>query len=385
MTITRGKTHSTANARAQPPAVATRTRSKAPFQEMLTVIKPTRTMPRKKINKISRVPVIKKDDGSREKLEHFRKVFKDPPNAAEIEDDSFIPAGYNYDYVGVKAKPEGKRFRPLQFYNSCSNCEEIFVATIFLCKGIYDMSRLEEDSFIFNLARSSPVFKDLAWQLAKIPSMQGVTAQALYQRIIEERNSLDEWIKTASGDVWQETRMSEMAALMAGMDVAIRRRDKEQRAELDEMKGHEFGQVTAGNQQHSKTTKTDTLAARVQAHLPTPTEPRIPESQVLKTPESTEDPYPPSIDYWDDPLSDINLRGESTVSSHGDDRAALKEHIEDLEERNHQLAAQVRDANALVEQLQARVERLESLYGPIGGRFDRLERSSSESHAYNGC
>ncbi|KAF9921020.1 hypothetical protein FBU30_008991, partial [Linnemannia zychae] len=171
------------------------------------------------------------------KRDYFLKVFKDPPNAEELSTRRSI----NSNITAItQGESSNRTCRLLQFNTSCTNFENIFKAVLFLYTHIPEKAHLEDESFVFGLTKDSPSFKDLAAGLASTePSLCGVTAHALislYERIIKERNALDDFLIVATGLSWTDTRMSDMALTLAETDRELRDRENRQLATRNEAK-----------------------------------------------------------------------------------------------------------------------------------------------------
>ncbi|KAF9915465.1 hypothetical protein FBU30_001949 [Linnemannia zychae] len=131
-------------------------------------------------------------------------------------------------------------FRLLQFNSSCTNCENIFKAVMFLQVRLPEKAHLLDETYVFGFTKDSPSFKDLATELReKEPSLRGVTPLALlslYERIIKERKALDEFLAKATGFSWTDTRMSDMALDLVNTDRELRDRDNRQQASKSDAK-----------------------------------------------------------------------------------------------------------------------------------------------------
>ncbi|KAF9150099.1 hypothetical protein DFQ26_001694, partial [Actinomortierella ambigua] len=131
-------------------------------------------------------------------------------------------------------------FRLLQFNASCTNCENIFKAVVFLHTRLRDKAHLDDETFQFGFTKDSSSFKDLTAELRSVePSLRNVTPQALvslYDRIIKERKALDDFLVVATGFSWTDTRMSDMAQELMNVDKDLREREIRQHSSKSDAK-----------------------------------------------------------------------------------------------------------------------------------------------------
>ncbi|KAG0025322.1 hypothetical protein BGZ81_007242, partial [Podila clonocystis] len=174
-----------------------------------------------------------------QKREYYARIFKDPPNAAKLMNrvaltepsrtvEGSVPAVANNDGVLNGA------FRLLQFNSSGTNCENIFKAVFFLHNNLRERAHLQDEDYHFGLTKEGSGFKELAADLAKAEStLRGVTSGALhslYERIVQDRKKLDDFISVSTGDVWTDTQMSDLAQELVSVDKDIKERDNRRKA-----------------------------------------------------------------------------------------------------------------------------------------------------------
>ncbi|KAK5797010.1 hypothetical protein F5H01DRAFT_359395 [Linnemannia elongata] len=151
----------------------------------------------------------------------------------------FIVASDTYDAASQEVSSSGS-FRSLQLNNSCTNCENIFKAVLFLHNRIPEKAHLQDEAYQFGFTKDSASFKELAAELGSIePSLRGVTPLALvslYERIIKERKALN-------------TRMSDMAQSLVESDRELRDRENRQQAAKSEVKKQQVSEAQAVEQQ----------------------------------------------------------------------------------------------------------------------------------------
>ena len=140
-------------------------------------------------------------------------------------------------------------FRLLQFNSSGTNCENIFKAVLFLRNNLRERAHLQDDNYHFGLSKEGPGFKELATDLAKAEStLRGVTAGALhslYERIVQDRKKLDDFIATSTGDAWKGTQLSDLAQELVSVDTDIKDRDNRRKAAKDGVKEESIAKAQA--------------------------------------------------------------------------------------------------------------------------------------------
>ncbi|KAF9131713.1 hypothetical protein BGW39_001398 [Mortierella sp. 14UC] len=188
-----------------------------------------------------------------QKRDHYLKVFRDPPNAEELMRRTVTPsASDTYDAANQEVFSSGP-FRSLQFNNSCTNCENIFKAVLFLHNRIPEKAHLQDETYQFGFTKDSASFKELAAELGSIePSLRSVTPLALvslYERIIKERKALSDFLVVATGFTWTDTRMSDMALSLVESDRELRDRENQQQATKSEAKKQEVSKALAVERQ----------------------------------------------------------------------------------------------------------------------------------------
>ncbi|KAK5797026.1 hypothetical protein F5H01DRAFT_359475 [Linnemannia elongata] len=164
----------------------------------------------------------------------------------------FIAASDTYDAASQEVSSNGP-FRSLQLNNSCTNCENIFKAVLFLHNRIPEKAHLQDEAYQFGFTKDSASFKELAAELGSIePSLRGVTPLALvslYERIIKERKALSDFLVMATGFTWTDTRMSDMAQSLVETDRELRDRENRQQAAKSEVKKQQVTEAQAVEQQ----------------------------------------------------------------------------------------------------------------------------------------
>ncbi|KAG0066918.1 hypothetical protein BGZ89_006749 [Linnemannia elongata] len=173
-----------------------------------------------------------------EKIAYYHKVFKDPPNTAQlmrriaetVNDGG--PSGS--DQAGSTSTG---RFRLLQLTEKGINVEHIFKAMIYLRDAVRQKARLDDETFVFSRSMYSPAFKELAAELGTIESsLRGVTAQALhslYERMVYERTNLNKYLMVATGDKWSDTQLSLIAQELVDIDFEIQERETKQKEAVE--------------------------------------------------------------------------------------------------------------------------------------------------------
>ncbi|KAF9418284.1 hypothetical protein BGZ94_009727, partial [Podila epigama] len=174
-----------------------------------------------------------------DKKRYFKKVFKDPPDAAALI-NRVLPSGQPPSDRAVD-DVQGRNsstFRLLQFNNNCPNTENIFRAAYYLRDALWKRARLEDEHFVFARSHDSVEFKSMAAELGTIePTLQGVSSQALHslhERLVKERNALDAFEMTMTGDKWKGTELATIAVDIAYTDKMIREREARQKAPRNE-------------------------------------------------------------------------------------------------------------------------------------------------------
>ncbi|KAK3835027.1 MAG: hypothetical protein J3R72DRAFT_451708, partial [Linnemannia gamsii] len=157
-----------------------------------------------------------------EKLMHFQKVFRDPYSAGRLLARPFVPVNIT---ATVKELEEGAHGgeeegdavsrRPFQRYQSGSNCETIFLGTLFL------RNQLRHLAHVLNRHRWRTIparyLTALTAHIVKTEaSLQHVKKNQLaklYDRMVADRKELDSFIKDSRGTtaVWTETILSGLA------------------------------------------------------------------------------------------------------------------------------------------------------------------------------
>ncbi|KAK5797023.1 hypothetical protein F5H01DRAFT_359450 [Linnemannia elongata] len=164
----------------------------------------------------------------------------------------FIAASDTYNAASREVSSNGP-FRSLQLNNSCTNCENIFKAVLFLHNRIPEKAHLQDEAYQFGFTKDSASFKELAAELGSIePSLRGVTPLALvslYERIIKERKALSDFLVMATGFTWTDTRMSDMAQSLVESDRELRDRENRQQAAKSEVKKQQVSEAQAVEQQ----------------------------------------------------------------------------------------------------------------------------------------
>lgn len=220
-----------------------------------------------------------------QKRDHYLKVFRDPPNAEELMRrtvtpcSSFLPSlsffvwnqnafssylflassslcsiavSNAYDAASQEVSSSGP-FRSLQFNSSCTNCENIFKAVLFLHNRIPEKAHLQDETYQFGFTKDSASFKELAAELGSIePSLRNVTPLALvslYEKIIKERKALSDFLVIATGFTWTDTRMSDMALSLVENDRELRDRENRQQAAKSEAKKQQVSEALAVERQ----------------------------------------------------------------------------------------------------------------------------------------
>ncbi|KAH7054846.1 hypothetical protein BKA57DRAFT_452394 [Linnemannia elongata] len=151
-----------------------------------------------------------------------------------------------HDAVSQEVSLSGP-FRSLQFNNSCTNCENIFKAVLFLHNRIPEKAYLQDETYQFGFTKDSASFKELAAELGSIePSLRNVTPLALvslYEKIIKERKALSDFLAMATGFTWTDTRMSDMALSLVENDRELRDRENRQQAVKSEAKRQQVSEA----------------------------------------------------------------------------------------------------------------------------------------------
>ena len=133
----------------------------------------------------------------------------------------------------VVASTSKSQFRGLQFHDS-KNASRIYLAVRFLRDHLRDRAQLDDDNFHFSTASDGGDFKHLIVDLEQeVPMLKGVTAYALrsmYAEIVDKRRELEEFLRTATGDPWASTRLSDMAWDLVLMDDEMRARQERKAA-----------------------------------------------------------------------------------------------------------------------------------------------------------
>lgn len=140
-------------------------------------------------------------------------------------------------------------FRLFQFNSSGTNCENIFKAVFFLCNNLRGRAHLQDDDYHFTLTKEGPGFKELATDLAKAESsLRGVTSGALhslYERIVQDRKKLDNFLAVSTGDGWTGTQLSDLAQELVSIDNDIKERDNRRKAVKKGVKEESIAQAQA--------------------------------------------------------------------------------------------------------------------------------------------
>ncbi|KAF9551970.1 hypothetical protein EC957_000088 [Mortierella hygrophila] len=188
-----------------------------------------------------------------QKRDHYLKVFRDPPNAEELMRRTATPSASDaYDAASREVSSSGP-FRSLQFNGSCTNCENIFKAVLFLHNRIPEKAHLQDETYQFGFTKDSASFKELAVELGSIePSLRNVTTLALvslYEKIIKERKALSDFLVVATGFTWADTQMSDMALSLVENDRVLRDRENRQQATKSEAKKQQVSEAVAVKRQ----------------------------------------------------------------------------------------------------------------------------------------
>ncbi|KAF9161544.1 hypothetical protein DFQ26_004418 [Actinomortierella ambigua] len=222
------------------------TRSKNPHNGTILDLGPRVRSPRQQHRQpINKTPEVALPRASRQlvappdtapqddKISYFRKVFKDPPNAATLM-NRVLPIGQPQPDVPVdNGGGDTTRFRILQFNNSGTNAEHIFRAAFYLRSALRARAHLEDEKFVFARSLFGVEFCAMAEELGTIePTLRGVTPKALHslhERLVKERTALDAFERTATGDKWKGTQLATIAEDIAHIDRMIRGREARQR------------------------------------------------------------------------------------------------------------------------------------------------------------